>query len=192
MLNFDNNISPNELKKKLESSCGDQYKVTLPSKLKPSIIVYHASMQEDDSENLINNIIQRNNIPTNEFFNISRVIKLKKSMHIVIKLSANLFNHFMKNGFIYVGWKKCEIEQYFNVLRCYKCSGLGHISGTCKSGEFLCPICERNSKNCINCHNHKKKNNTEIYDTNHTANSRECPVYKLKVQYLQSITDYTM
>jgi hypothetical protein len=79
---------------------------------------------------------------------------------------------------IKVGFEHCKVTRFIpNPLRCFKCQGYGHTSASCKKQQ-VCASCGSHD------HMHDQQNPCQKTPVcvnckgNHTAYSRDCPVWK--------------
>lgn len=91
-----------------------------------------------------------------------------------------------------------NIDIYIPTIRCFKCQEYGHTFNQCKQKDSYCAICAHpghssnecqirlsdfKKLNCINCltHNGNIQGNDQqqYFDTNHTAFSNRCQVFKI-------------
>lgn len=82
----------------------------------------------------------------------------------------------------------CNVYEYVNVMRCFRCCGYNHKSSVCRNkmaclrcgGKHKIKECEANISECINCKQTGEKLKLNL-DLNHPAWSRICPVYQKKI-----------
>lgn len=88
-----------------------------------------------------------------------------------------------------IGWNNSKVEEYTTVKRCFKCCGFNHSSNECKN-KLSCLRCGKghrmiectsNTIECVNCSTVSKKYKLNL-DLQHTANSRDCYVFKRKLE----------
>lgn len=110
----------------------------------------------------------------------------------VIQVDINVYNKALSAGHLFVGYDSCAVYDALEVLRCYKCSGFGHLSANCKSG-VVCPRCSGGHAvkdctsdvlKCINCSNASKI--TPDLNCDHAAWDRVCSVYQRKLQMFRA------
>jgi hypothetical protein len=116
-----------------------------------------------------------------------------KIRHAVVELSPKLRNSILNNGKVFVDYKRHNVVNSLEIIRCYRCLGFGHFSSSEK-----CPL-NGNNTNCSNCsHNHhsndcppntlsvcvncknfnsKCKEGERKLNTNHDAFSSTCPCF---------------
>lgn len=95
----------------------------------------------------------------------------------------------MKEAKLRIGWSVCKVIDYVNVKRCYNCCGYNHIASKCKNkraclkcgGEHLLKDCISDANECVNCKIAIQKFKVNI-ETNHPVWSRDCAVYKRKLE----------
>lgn len=189
------------VKLNLENTAGQNYKVIIPNKFYPRIKIINAEATDATNDQLSSDIIRENqfNSLNNVHFNIIKKDVKNSKMNIIAEISPILFKKIMKEGFLFVGWRKCFVIESLHITRCFKCSGFGHLSINCKSSSHHCPNCtgshrldecnEKSNFTCINCVNHNKHFKTKL-DINHSARDKQCSIYKNQVEYLQTKINY--
>lgn len=175
------------------NSLGDSYQITVPKKRKPQFKLFGMSDKLSEDE-LIECLIKQN-----ECFRQKeeiRVVKLSESHNkkykdyqAIIETDPVNYEQIMKSGKVSVNWDRCKVVEHVNVVRCFKCLGYNHFSKDC-TNNVACKICagEHASKDCIsecekcvNCIWHVEHLKMKL-ETNHSAFSTSCPVYRRKVE----------
>ena len=135
-------------------------------------------------------------------FSIVYLKKYAKSITIAIKVSPTIRHHVLQRGKIFVGNSCCHVHDRLNVLQCFHCQAIGHLSNNCpnQTDNPICLYCSQQHRSstcqnkkdltnhaCINCKNSK------LYSSNflHTANSQNCPFIIEAMNRIQQKTDYT-
>lgn len=101
-------------------------------------------------------------------------------------------------GKLNLPWCECKVVEHMHVSRCFKCCGFFHKSTECKQSQ-KCSRCGGSHKHseckkkqnvcCINCMNANDRFNAN-YNTNHSAWSKEYPIYKRRLSSLISKIEY--
>lgn len=93
-----------------------------------------------------------------------------------------------------IDWDICSVEETFDLMRCYNCSGFYHTAKKCTS-KMCCPCCSKEHKladcpskaeTCINC----KLASTNLKMSSHSAWSRNCLVYLRKINLEKLSVEY--
>ena len=100
---------------------------------------------------------------------------------------------------IKINYDICKIFPYYDVIKCYKCSGYNHKQNVCKN-EMACSRCSKkhkfndcpknedesylNPEACINCLKMSEKMNLQL-ESNHKAWDKVCNVHIKKVSRLK-------
>ncbi|CAH1114630.1 unnamed protein product [Psylliodes chrysocephalus] len=181
IINCDNQKSLDKLKTSINNQLGKKYTVSEAKKFNPRLIIKNVHIDEDMSyEEIANTIFSLNQMDAFSSCDLKIVTVLRYSQKtycdIVLEVSPLLRNHLLQKSFVHIGWKGCPVNDYFRVVRCYKCSGLGHEEKNCE-GKRICPICadehsikdcKADRKKCSNCFIHNSKYKTSL-DCNHAA-----------------------
>lgn len=200
MVECSNKEELDKIKSNLIKSAGQDWQVSTPNKYLPRIKIYNTETTNLNDDQLTKNICEQNNVNCIQaHFKILRKIQYKKSTNLIVELDSELFSKIIKQGFLYVGWRKCLITESFNVIRCFKCSCFGHFSKDCKKSELVCPACSKNhqlkdcpkeSLKCINCVNHNVKFKTNFCEK-HSSKDATCPVYLKQISAIKARIDYS-
>lgn len=85
---------------------------------------------------------------------------------------------------MFVGYDNCTVYDAIEVKRCYRCSGLNHMSRGCRR-DSVCPKCAGSHSigscgseelKCANCIRHNEKSGGSD-DIGHAAWDSACPCY---------------
>lgn len=200
VLNCEDELSLEKLKTSIQKKVGSSYNISESQKYNPRLIIKH--MQVDSSleshEDIIENIFSMNQLEpfTTEDLKIVTILKYShsKSQDVIIEVCPKLRKQILERSYLYLGWKRCSVSDYIRVIRCYQCSGIGHISKICKH-QKVCPHCSEehsinecgsNFKKCINCVNYNIKHKTR-HDVNHsTKETNNCWVLQNHINNLKS------
>lgn len=199
-----------KLKETLETKISNDYQICEPARLRPKIIIRgipEECLKEQNganklllSDNFIQNLIDNNNLVPNSVndFHVISCFKSKSSINVILEIVPSLFKLIINRGFIFLGWQKCFVKEYYHLIRCFKCNKFGHLKKDCKNEKSICPDCSEcherkdcksKSKLCPNCifQNSKYKSN---WPTDHSAISYNCNFYKMKIDNLKSKIQY--
>nr|CAH7767342.1 unnamed protein product [Callosobruchus chinensis] len=188
--------SLSRLKDSLNHKLGSKFTVSEPRKWNPRLLVKNVNLTNlPSAEAIIKDIVILNRLDEEQSSHLKFVTKLKhfQSTNIVIEVSPDLRNMFLKKGFIFIGWKKSPVSDHFRIVKCYRCCSYGHSDKNCQS-DLVCPKCTRNHKltdcnsdvlQCINCANYNKSYKKSL-PIDHASNDDICFVYR---NYLQNLKD---
>lgn len=123
--------------------------------------------------------------------------KIRKNFGAIIEVNNVDLNKFLETSKIMIGWNVCHVEEHIKVIRCFKCCGYNHRSDVCKNrqscircgAEHKIKDCKAEESRCVNCVNVKRRWNVN-FDENHQANSKECPIFKKRVESERKIINY--
>lgn len=116
--------------------------------------------------------------------------------NVIIEVNPKVHNEIMKTRKIKHVWEIVRVVDSIYIRRCYKCMGFNHNAADCKnniacgecSGNHSSKECDNNEKKCINCVKANERLNMEtqskyMLDVNHSAWSKECSMYKKKLEH---------
>lgn len=185
-------------KKKIKESMaqlGDKYKVEDAKLKNPHVIIIGVEEETINLENesIIAAMIEQNElIKTDESIrNKIRIVNkyIKKSMknsgNIVLEVEPSCNENLVNLDKINIGWRRCNIYQYYHIPRCYKCARFYHLARDCPneitcekcSGNHVTKMCSSENLKCINCVTTSQKLKIKI-DVNHATYDRNCACYK--------------
>lgn len=115
---------------------------------------------------------------------------------ITFEADGALFKIIKEKKYIYLGWTRCPVVEYFHVIRCSKCCQYGHTRRFCQADEPVCGRCSTqheqrctNEKKCSACSKSNERNGTTI-PTDHSFYDVTCPLYKQQVERRRARTTY--
>lgn len=200
LVNCENKTMLDKLKMNLHEKIGDKYAINEATKYKPRLKIKNVEKDSlnDNNNNFLNDLIIRNNLSC-QLDDIKIIFKQteKYSANVVIEVLPSIRKIIISKGYLFIGWKKCEVADHYSVTRCFKCSRYGHIKGQCKS-ETVCVICAGNHelknchaqfKKCTNCVNYNSRHKTNV-SVDHTAKDANCHVFKLVLEKTISKTNF--
>ncbi|CAH1965858.1 unnamed protein product [Acanthoscelides obtectus] len=154
------------LKDGLKRQAGNAFNVYEPKKLRPKIVVYSVDKSAAEDARLSEIIIADNELDATEAdIRVVTNFKFKDGINVVLEVTPSIFKNVMGKGFLYIGWKRCNVKEHFDVAKCFKCYNYGHYKKDCKSSVTICPQCSGNheKRDCISsdlcCINCKTSNN---------------------------------
>lgn len=185
----DNMTSLNKLKDQLNTKLGPKYAINEPKKFNPRIIIKNVRSEGlATDEDLIENILFLNELDNYEHSCCKIITKLKyfNNCNIVLEVDPSLRKLILSKGYLFIGWQKCMVDDHIRILRCFKCSGYGHLENKCLSktpfcpncsGEHILKNCDSEMKKCANCttHNNRFKRNLDV---NHSAKDSCCQIFQ--------------
>ncbi|KAF7266479.1 hypothetical protein GWI33_020200 [Rhynchophorus ferrugineus] len=139
-----------------------------------------------DQNEEIMNIIQEERKKTGnneEFIKVVNkyICKNPERNNVTIETIPSIHRAALKKGKVVVGYLRQFVDDFNEILQCYKCSRFGHKQIHCRSAQccYICAgphgirDCKSSTTKCANC----KRAGPEV-NTNHRANDRIRPVYK--------------
>lgn len=192
---------------KLGEEFGNKYKIEETKLRNPKIVIRGAENKymECDDRKIIESIIAQNDLRVldedvetkikvvRKYINRSK----KNVCNIILETDCSLYERIKSWEKLNIGWRRCLMADYYNVVRCFKCAGYNHFSGECKnervcfkcSGDHEGRECESTEHKCVNCM--KKVESLKIdLDVNHTAYDENCPCYKRIIEAICRKTNF--
>lgn len=175
------------VKKKIEDKLGSDCTIKEPVLKEPRIKIV-GDFSPDLSDNEIMDCLTRQNdfIMENAKIEVVKIKKRADYVCVIIKTDESTFKQMIKARKVKIQFSVCQIFEDIELIRCYKCSRMGHFMDNCPSASTICPNCteaheQRKCHNkyfkCINCAemNHKMGTNES---TDHASWSFLCPYVK--------------
>ncbi|KAL7304831.1 hypothetical protein TKK_0003054 [Trichogramma kaykai] len=117
--------------------------VTLKERRLPRMIIYDVPVVHSDLE-LVQLLRRQNSILTPEHV-LKPIFKVGKRdnevTHWVMEVSPECRDVLVKEGGLYLGWRRCRVKEHCALTRCYKCQDFGHIAKHCKEKDSTCGKC---------------------------------------------------
>lgn len=162
---------------------GETYEVRLSQLKNPKILI--SGMTERFSNDVIISNLKRQNPELHE--SDMKVVSTfgKRALNAVVEIDGDGFNRIMSSNYkkLRIGWSRCPVKEYVDLLKCYKCQGFSHKSKDCTkkkackkcAGEHDISDCKSKVIRCANCIDANDKLNLNL-ETNHIAGSQRCKV----------------
>lgn len=178
-----------KIKEKVENEL-ENYKVEEGLQKYPKIII--RGIEEEfiggTDQYIIDCIKEQNDLESNDIAVIKKFKQVGKRNHGNVILSVKnvaLKEKICNEGKLNIGWRRCFVQEFFSVVRCFKCARYGHMAMKCEnnttcfkcSGNHKTSECESVFLKCINCReaNIKFKKSLKV---DHEANDPNCECYK--------------
>lgn len=181
---------------------GDAYEVILPKIKNPRLRVTNIDI-DIPKESIIDELKKHNDEIKGIEMKLITVIKRKstgrktESNELVVEVNGAAHRKLLEMGILNLPWRECRVLEHVYLKRCYKCLGFSHIAKDC-TGDQKCSKCDGNHKFsdckskslcCANCRSQNVKNKTKL-DTKHHAWSKECTVYKRRINSFVNNIEY--
>lgn len=159
-------------------------------------------LESVDEEELANDIIKRNQLPTESIVIQHRYTQRNNKYGVLAEVTMDAYDKIMRSATVYVGYQCCRVFDEFNINRCKKCCGYNHSLNKCKknqnrkqkclkcAGDHEVSECSSEIKRCINC---MSANNylTKKRSIDHTADDiSHCESYKVRWEQHVTNTNY--
>lgn len=181
-----------KIKKAIQDEISEKYEVKIPKEAEMHMVITDMNFKYNECE-LIEKLKKQNDAMKDSKVEIIKCFETKRYNRTIfnakIKIDNETYHKIIEMQKLNVGWEKCRIFDGTSIMQCFNCQGYNHKAGECRN-ETVCFKCHGNHKSrecnneilniCINC----KKENTRLnmgLDENHSTISKECPVYKNKL-----------
>lgn len=190
-INCINDDELNKFKVEATKALSDKYDLHIPEIRGQRVRISNIDQLLSD-ERLIDSIMTQNDFIKNGSLKVITMFENKKrkgSYEAIIECDNDNFTAIINKEKINVGWNSCRTKEHINVNRCFRCCGYNHIASKCKNkkaclncgDDHVAKECTANESVCVNCKIAVEKFKLKI-DINHPAWSRECSVYKRKLE----------
>ena len=177
-------------------SLGDKYEAEMQKALKPRLRISGFANKIEEVE-FLSNLRKQNELPNNAEIKFIR----SNSSSVIIETDALTFEKLINLRRVNIGWERCSVREFIDVLRCFHCAEYGHIASSCTK-PVCCPKCagghERKDctssyAKCINCHNANSsvQNKDVLLDVDHPSWSPSCPIQQQRIKKKRQRIDYS-
>lgn len=185
------NEEVDKLKKEVESKLGQTYKIQSQEMRGPRLKVIGIE-EEFKYDELKKVILDQNKEIENANLKIIVLKKMKTKYMAIIEIDGENYKKTINKGMLFINFTICPVFEYFDVHRCYKCSGYNHSAKFCSKSQ-ICMKCGKSDhevNNCLttkeniqcpNCIDVNKKFDLG-YFINHSPFDINCQVYKNQIK----------
>nr|CAI5820388.1 unnamed protein product [Callosobruchus analis] len=134
----------------------------------------------------------------NQDMKIITKLRFRNSTDLVVEVSPEVRRFFLARGYVYAGFGRCYVSDHIRVIRCSKCSAIGHLEKNCKL-SVVCPHCSGDHRysqcssqvlKCTNCVKSNEKFKAKL-DVNHSSNDASaCSVLQQHIRSIRCKIDY--
>lgn len=161
-----------------------------------SLKVKIVGLSEKLEEQELNHYLQEQNVFVKSYTKLLNYEESRKPhnkyhrYNAIVEMDKFTYEKSREVGKLNINWDKCYVVEDIQVTRCFNCSGYNHRADKC-SNKVACPRCSGEHKlarcnnqevQCINCLIFNEKLKLKL-NTKHSALSKECEVYKRKLQF---------
>ena len=193
IISFDSESSE-KLKCHLKDKCG--FEVSEKSLFNPCVSISGVPHDISD-DSFLSELCFRNGASEDDTKILKRInSRTSPTDRVIVRSTSDFRDRVMRIGRVFIGASSFRVEDFVNVLKCFKCQRYGHAAkncshdaacGLCSGGHITrdCPNKDQNFK-CINC----IRNNKPISD--HSTNWRKCPFYITAIINQTESTEYAI
>ncbi|XP_055388350.1 uncharacterized protein LOC129616828 [Condylostylus longicornis] len=200
LIETDSKENREKIKTELQKKMQVDYNI-IPKEIKPKIEIVHMNNGFSESE-LIEKLKKQNEVLERaemKIINLRTVKKFNREMkNAIIEVDKESFPKILNIQKLCIGWERCKVFDAISVKRCFKCNGFNHKSTECRNEE-TCLKCTKNHKTsectekpvdiCVNCKRANEKFKLGL-DIKHNSLSKQCEVYKKKLNELKQKIGY--
>lgn len=203
-----NNTECQEFVHRIETSHSN-LTAKIPLKRNPRIMIHGIDISFPEDE-LVDSILHQNPHVSQCIQDPKQELKIQfvrrardgGTKYAVLEVSPPIYHAAISSEKLYIGYSRCPVKAHVHVIRCYTCSGYGHVAADCRSQkrcsycseEHDASECPKQKVECANCkqHNFKltRRGISHAVNVNHQATSTDCPVYQKIVQIIKSKINY--
>lgn len=193
IINCKNKKTKETIKEKVENELRN-YKVEEGIQKDPKIIIRGVEEEffNGTDELVLECISEQNGFDSEELIVLKKYKKVGKrnSGNIILGVkNVTLKDKICREGKLNIGWRRCVVNEFFSVVRCFKCARYGHMASKCDNDEtcFKCAgahkttDCKSESFKCINCSEANKKYKKSLRE-DHQVTDSNCECYKRLVE----------
>jgi hypothetical protein len=196
LIECDNENSSEILLEQTTLKLSEEFVVKKPLKRLPRVKLLKVKDAVENDDDFLSDLKKRNPFIGDKMEIVKREdvkIKGKKIddlQNIVLEIDGETYQKIMEKGRLKTGYESSRVVDNIYIRRCYKCYGFNHnaadctrkaVCSCCASHDHNYKDCKANEEKCTNCVT--KNNNLNIHlDVKHSVWSRECPVYKRKLE----------
>lgn len=191
----------NNLEKEIKGKLGPNYDITISDQRRPKVMIVGMYDDKNLKSDVLERIIKKQNeslVGENDYLKIVKVSTGRTNVNVkklIAEVDKETYDRLMEAGRLCIHWSRCKVLDGVDIMRCYNCSRYSHKGSVC-SQEKCCPKCmgnhtltehsrEEEEEKCINCHEANEKWNLGLI-TNHAVWSRNCEVYKRKLNAVKN------
>lgn len=191
-----------KVKQIVHEKLGDGYEIVLPKVKSPRLRITNIN-EEISKDDVLRELKRHNSILENIEMKLITLIPRRAQNNYtyndaVVEVNGFASQKLLKIGKLNLPWCECLVLEHVHVSRCFKCCGFFHKSTECKHSQ-ICSHCGGSHKHsecknkskvcCVNCKNANGKFNAN-FNTKHNAWSKECPIYKRRLNSLVNKIEY--
>jgi hypothetical protein len=186
-----------KLQEEINDEFGAGFEVRISDEQKPKVKIIGLYDDKKSSAEELEGIIKKQNKEILKAKDHLKIVKIssRKSDNVktlIAEVECEVYKKLLDLGKMNINWSRCKILDGVEVMRCYNCSRYAHKGKFCEK-ETCCPRCmqkhplteheeENVEEKCINCY---EANERLKLGLDHAVWSRECTVYKQKLQELK-------
>lgn len=166
---------------------GERVKIVTPRRRRQRVLLL--SLERDTSEDSvldsIRSVLQDSGLDDDKELEVVRKIPTRAGrVNWVVDVDDESFASLIERRRLCIDFDRFRVVEYIQIMRCYKCQEYGHMASRC-SGVLKCTKCAGEHgqidcksviEACANCL--KEKDDDETVDSEHRADSPDCPCFK--------------
>lgn len=192
IINCSNKYTKEKITEKVHSALDDKYTVLSVKQKNPKIKIIGVEEEflKESDELVLDTLKEQNDLDITresvfQIFSRYSQKNKKNSGIIILTVDPRLKNRIMSINKLNVGWRSCRVQEYFSVIRCFKCARYGHIAAKCENnitcfkcaGMHKTEECSEKTLKCVNCTEANSKLKKTL-NSNHAATDHNCPCYQ--------------
>jgi len=102
----------------------------------------------------------------------------------------------LEEGKVKIGWNIYRVQNYIEILKCFKCCGYYHFARNCKKdvacNKHAFKECKSKAKQCVNCEKKIKSFRINNIDLSYMTLNVMYPHYKRELEKQKNILNNTL